>query len=317
MRLFITGATGVIGIRVVPQLVAAGHHVVTVGRSSAKREALQRLGAEPVAVDLFDAAAVRRAVRGMDAIVNLATAVPASAAGALLPGAWRQMDRIRRQVSAHLVDAALAGDTVTCLVQEAFAPIYADSGDHWIDESSPIQPARYNRSVLDAESQAERFTRAGRRGVVLRFGGFYGPGDAFSLQFVDAVRRGWFPLFGRPEGYSSWITQADAAAAVVAALRVPAGIYNVVEDAPMRRRELADGLAQLLGVKPPRFLPNFLVHLTGSVGETLARSLRISNGKLRRASDWVPQSPTTLDGYREILAQLGHAQPPLASAAVG
>ena len=101
-----------------------------------------------------------------------------------------------------------------------------------------MRPDWYNRSVLDAEHQADRFTRAGRTGVVLRFGFLYGPGDDMTLMLVDAVRRGWYPLLGAADGYSSWVTHEDAAAAIVAALDVPAGVYNVVDDQPLRRREL-------------------------------------------------------------------------------
>jgi nucleoside-diphosphate-sugar epimerase len=157
--------------------------------------------------------------------------------------------------------------------------------------------------VLDAESNAERFARAGGSAVVLRFGGLYGPNDAATAQIIDTVRRGWFPLFGRPEGWFSFVAFEDAAAAVVAALGVPGGIYNVVEREPLRRRELADGLAQLLGVKPPRFLPSWTARLVGSLGETLSRSLRISSRKLERASGWSPTFATTLEGLAAVVAR--------------
>jgi nucleoside-diphosphate-sugar epimerase len=172
MRIFVAGATGVIGARAVPLLISAGDEVSGVGRTPEKRALLERLGARGVNVDLFDAAAVRWAAAGHDTIVNLATAVPSPAWRALLPGAWRGMDRVRREVSANLADAALTVDTVGRFVQESFAPIYPDSGDRWIDESSPVRPAGYNRSVLDAESNVKRFARGGGAGVVLRFGAF-------------------------------------------------------------------------------------------------------------------------------------------------
>jgi 2-alkyl-3-oxoalkanoate reductase len=300
MRIFVAGATGVIGSRVVPLLVAGGHEVTAVGRTPEKRALLARVGAHGVDVDLFDAPAVRRAVAGHDAIVNLATAVPSPAWRALLPRAWRGMDRVRREVSANLVDGALAARTVTRLVQESFAPIYPDSGDRWIDESSPVQPASYNRSTLDAESNAQRFARGGTW-VVLRFGAFYGPGDPFTLQMIDGVRRGLFPMFGRPEGYFSYVAHDDAATAVVASLGVPTGIYNVVEREPATRRELADGIARLLGTRPPRLLPPWMSRLAGPVGETLARSLRISSRELEWASGWSPRYPTALDGIAAII----------------
>ncbi|HET7189121.1 MAG TPA: NAD-dependent epimerase/dehydratase family protein [Gemmatimonadaceae bacterium] len=303
MRIFVAGATGVIGARAIPLLVAAGHDVTAVGRTPDKRALLERLGARAVTVDLFDPGAVHRAVVGYDTIVNLATAVPAPVWRGLLPGAWREMDRVRRLVSANLVEAAIAAGTAKRFIQESFAPIYADSGDRWIDESSPVQPGKYNRSVLDAESNAERFSRAGGSAVVLRFGGLYGPNDPATAQILDTVRRGWFPLFGRPESWFSFVAFDDAAAAVAAALGVPDGIYNVVEREPLRRRELADGLARLLGVKPPRFLPSWTARLAGSLGETLSRSLRISSRKLEQASEWSPKFATTLDGLAVVVAR--------------
>lgn len=288
------------GRRVVPTLVEAGHDVSAVGRTAEKRRWLEEVGARAVEVDLFDAAAVRNAVDDAEVVINLTTAVPPAGIRMMLPWSWREMDRVRRHVSANLVDAAVSAD-VRRVIQESFAPIYADGGDAWLDESAEVRPARYNRSVLDAEAQADRFSREGRVGVVLRFAYMYGPRDPLTEQLLDGVRRGWFPIFGSPDAYGSWIAHDDAAAAVIAALDVPPGIYNVVEDEPMRRRELAEGLAQTLGVKPPRFLPGWVTALGGGVAATLARSLRISNRKLRRASDWAPRYPTTLEGLKAII----------------
>lgn len=288
------------GRRVVPTLVEAGHDVSAVGRTAEKRRWLEEVGARAVEVDLFDAAAVRNAVDDAEVVINLTTAVPPAGIRMMLPWSWREMDRVRRHVSANLVDAAVSAD-VRRVIQESFAPIYADGGDAWLDESAEVRPARYNRSVLDAEAQADRLSREGRVGVVLRFAYMYGPRDPLTEQLLDGVRRGWFPIFGSPDAYGSWIAHDDAAAAVIAALDVPPGIYNVVEDEPMRRRELAEGLAQTLGVKPPRFLPGWVTALGGGVAATLARSLRISNRKLRRASDWAPRYPTTLEGLKAII----------------
>ena len=138
MRVFLTGATGVIGARVVPLLVAEGRTVIAVGRSADKCTLLEGMGAIPIPVDLFDRVTLRRAVAGHDAIVNLATHIPGNAQ-MFLPGAWRMTDRIRREASAALVDAALAVGA-TRFIQESFALVYPDRGDNWIDESTPIQP---------------------------------------------------------------------------------------------------------------------------------------------------------------------------------
>ena len=300
MRIFVAGATGVLGRRVVPLLVEAGHDVTAPGRTADKRQSLERQGARAVEVDLFDPDAVRSVVSEHHVICNLASAVPRGT-HAFLPWSWLTMARIRRQVSANLVNGALAGSSAQLVIQESFAPIYAAAGDRWVDESSPVRPALYNRSALAAERNADRFTKAGRAGVVLRFGMLYGPGDAMTQQMIDLVRRGWFPLFGSSGGFSSWAHHDDAASAVLAALGAPAGVYNVVEDNPMRRRDLANGIALLLGVSPPRFLPRWATLLGGAVGPTLARSLRVSNRKLRETTGWAARYPTALEGIADIL----------------
>lgn len=304
-RIFVAGATGVLGRYTLPLLLDAGYEVTGVARTANKQAWLERLGARSVLLDLFDPGAVRRAVEGADAIINLATAVPKSSLAILLPWAWRGMDRVRRQVSANLADGALAGGTVGRMIQESFAPIYADGGSDWLDESSPVRPERYNRSTLDAERQADRMSRSGRIGVVVRFGMLYGPDDEATAQVIRFVRRGMYPLPGLPDGYASWVAHEDAARAVVAALGVPSGVYNVVEDQPMRRRDLGEGLAGLLGTRPPKFLPAWTSRFAGSVARTLARSERISNRKLRSLSDWAPRYPTTVDGLAAIVGRGG------------
>ena len=134
MRIFITGATGVIGRRAVPLLVAGGHRVTAVGRSPAKRDALRRAGAEAVEIDLFDADRVRHAVIGHDVVINLATHIPPSATRMMMRWEWRENHRLRREASAILADAVLAAG-VERFVQESFAPVYADAGAAWIDET--------------------------------------------------------------------------------------------------------------------------------------------------------------------------------------
>jgi nucleoside-diphosphate-sugar epimerase len=302
-RIFVAGATGMLGRHTLPLLLDAGHEVVGVARTDQKRTWLERLGARPVLLDVFDPDVVRRAVDGAEVIVNLTTAVPRSILAILMPRSWREMARVRRQVSANLADAALAGGTVRRMIQESFAPIYIDGGDAWLDETSPARPERYNRSTLEAEAQADRLSRSGRIGVVVRFALLYGPNDEGTAQMIESVRRGMFPLPGRPGDYSSWVTHEDAARAIVAALELPAGVYNVVDDAPVRRIELAEGLARLLHVGTPRFAPAWTAKFAGSVVRQLSRSERISNRKLRMASDWRPRYPTMLDGLESALGQ--------------
>ena len=303
MKVFVTGATGVVGRRAVPLLVRAGHEVTALARTPEKAAAMQRAGARPVAVDLFDADGVRRAVAGHEAVVNLATHIPRSVTRMMMPGAWRENDRIRREASAILVDAALAAGA-SRLVQESFAPMYPDCGDEWIDEAVPPRPVRYNRSTLDAELSAARFTHAGGAGVVLRFAGFYGPDTSHVADLIRFVKRGMAPLPGPAEAYFSSISLHDAATAAVAALGVPAGIYNVAENDPVRRREFANVVADGLGVPHPRMQPAWMARLMGSAGELFSRSVRVSNRKLREASGWTPKYPSIREGWPALLAEM-------------
>lgn len=303
MRIFLTGATGVIGRRIVPLLIDGGHRVTAVARSPAKCRQLERAGATAADVNLFDAASVRRALAGYDAVVNLATHMPSSSWRMFMPGAWKENDRLRREASANLVDAGLACG-VTKFIQESFAPTYPDCGERWIDEGTPLRPVRYNRTVLDAERAAGRFTAAGRVGVVLRFALFYGADGPFTRELIGMVRRGLAPMPGAPGSYVSSVSHTDAASAVVASLGVGAGVYNVVDDEPLSRREFFDSLAAALGVKPPAIPPGWVSHLMGSLGEMMSRSLRISNRKLKAASGWRPKYPSAREGWRAVVDEL-------------
>jgi nucleoside-diphosphate-sugar epimerase len=293
-RIFVTGATGVVGARAVPLLIAAGNDVTAVGRSPEKRAQLESLGARAVALDLFDRVAVQAALEGHDTVINLATHIPSSTFQMMLPWQWRENDRIRREGSAVLVDTAIAAG-VKCFIQESFAPMYADGGDRWIDETWPVRPAPYNRTSIDAESSAARFSAAGGRGIGLRFAGFYGP-DSILRDMLGVVKKGWSPLPGPAGAYWSSLSQEDAATAVVAALGVGAGIYNACDDEPLTRREWAALLAAAVGTKPPRVLPRCLSTLGGKTMELLSRSQRMSNAKLKTASGWTPRWRSAREG---------------------
>jgi nucleoside-diphosphate-sugar epimerase len=308
MRIFVAGATGVIGRRVVPQLVATGHQVTAVGRTPAARARLQQQGASPVDLNLLEPADVRPIVTDHDVVINLATHMPSSSVRLFLPVAWRENDRLRRFASATLVDAALAGG-VQRVIQESVAFVYADGGDRWIDERAPLRTARHTRSALDAEQAAQRFTEAGRLGVVLRFGAFYGADAAQTLDAIRFVTRGWSPLPGDSESFFSSVSHDDAARGVAAGLTIPAGIHNVVDNEPVRRREYVNALAEGMGVAHPKLLPAWTTRLLGPVGETIARSLRLSNRKFRSACDWEPNYPSVRDGWPAVIKTLRRGAP--------
>src|SRR6478609_1324637 len=157
MRVFITGATGVIGRRVLPLLLQRGHEVSVLARrgSGSARADLVRQGAVGLEASLFDPASLGVAVAAHDVVINLATHMPPSSVRMFMPGACPEHDRIRREGSANLVGAALAAG-VQRLIHESYAPIYDSHGSAWIDETDPVRPGRYNRTILDAERSVRR-----------------------------------------------------------------------------------------------------------------------------------------------------------------
>jgi nucleoside-diphosphate-sugar epimerase len=304
-KIFVAGATGVLGRRAVARLVVAGHEVTGVARSDEKAELLRALGATPVAVDLFDATAVKGAVDGHDVVANLATHIP-SLSKAALPGAWSENDRLRGQASEHLVDGALATGA-SRYIQESISFMYADAGDRWIDEDGDLDQVSVVRSTLAAEGQARRFTEAGGAGVVLRFGQFYAPEAVHTVAMAKAARRRIAPALGPKDSYLTTIAADDAATAVVASLAAPAGVYNVTDDDPMTRRAFAEAVARALGTKPPRTLPQVLGKLGGEKGRFYMRSQRVSNRRFKEATGWAPAHPRAAEGWAAMATELKDA----------
>jgi nucleoside-diphosphate-sugar epimerase len=303
LRVLVTGATGVIGRRLLPLLAEAGHQLTAILRDPAKSGEIKRCGAAAIRADLFDRVALAAAMQRQEAVINLATHIPASSFAMMMPGAWRENDRIRREASANLVDAALEAG-VGRFVQESFALAYPDQGAAWIDEGVALAPGAYNRSILDAEDQAARFGASGAAAVVLRFAAFYGPDAVQTRDMIRFARKGFAVLPGPADAFFSSVTHDDAARAAAAALALPGGTYNVDDDEPLTRRQYFDALAAALGIKPPRLPPGFAARLMGSLGETMARSTRIANRKLRRNSDWRPLFPSAREGFAAIITAL-------------
>jgi nucleoside-diphosphate-sugar epimerase len=307
VRVFVAGGTGVLGRAAVRALAGAGHQVRATARGSEKASLVHRLGAEPVEVDLHDPGAVRRAVAGCQAVLRLTTRIPPTAEMGR-PEAWGETNRLRTEGARVLVDAALAG-RVKVYVHESIVFVYADAGPAWIMEDGPTDAA--GSPVLEAavagEEEAVRFTRAGGRGVVLRFGRFYGPDEPFTLETVARARAGTLDIVGDGDNYTSWIYVADAGRAAAAALDAPAGVYNVCDDAPVPLADYMATVAAALGTPPPRRRP--APDGPGSAGAARAdqrRSLRVSNARFKAATNWVPFVRSAEDGWRLIAA---HARP--------
>jgi UDP-glucose 4-epimerase len=273
----ITGSTGVIGRRAVRELLAAGHRVTGVTRSARGRELLESLGARGVEADVFDEASLRRAFDGADAVVNLLTHIP-SIDRMADPSAWDENDRLRTDASAAIARAARAA-RARRLVQESIAFVYADGGDAWLDEDAPVIGGGVTTTALTAERNARELFDGDT--VVLRFGLFMGPESGFTRAALETARGGDSAAVGPTDAYRPTLWLEDAAAAIAAAMRAPAGTYNVADADPPTNAEVDAALAAAVGVQALR--------PTEPHDGPLARSQRVSTRRLRDATGWAPR----------------------------
>jgi nucleoside-diphosphate-sugar epimerase len=303
MRVFVAGGTGTLGRPTVRLLVAAGHEVRGLARTAERGEAIRALGAEPVVGDLFDLRAMTAALDGCDAVLHLATRIPPLNQMRKLAN-WRDNDRLRSQGSSVLVSAAIAAKARIYL-QESITFLYQSLGDTEIFETAPIDAPQPLASARDAERETARVTARGGQGVVLRFGAFYGPSAPSTLATVKLARRRLFPVIGRGDNYTSSIHVDDAAAATVAALAAPAGIYNVVDDEPVPMREYVGALTAAFGFKPARHLPLWLARVMfGPSVEAFVRSQRVMNTMFKAVTSWSPRQPSVRQGWRAVATAL-------------
>lgn len=286
MRCFVAGGTGVLGRRAVPALVAGGHEVTVVARSPERDELVRSMGATPVRADLFDPDGLRTAASGHDAVINLATHIP-PVTRAARKAAWEENDRIRREASANLADAARTAGA-SRFVQESITFPYADGGDGWIDESAARPMSPYSEPVEHAEAAADGITADGGTGVVLRFAHFHSADSSHIQTFAKAFRWRINPFLGDPDAYWSLIGVDAAGRAVAAAVEAPAGVYNVADDDPPTRRALGVTVAEAIGRKPPFHPPTGLVRRLNPDSEVLMRSHRIDNRRFQEATGWSP-----------------------------
>jgi nucleoside-diphosphate-sugar epimerase len=290
MRIFVTGGTGVVGTRAIPALVAAGHDVTAVARTTGKAELVRSMGATPVAVDLFDADAVKAAVDGHEAVAHLATNIPPMSKAARMKS-WEVNERLRKEASNHLVDAALAAGA-SRYVQESICFPYLDQGEDWITEGSPLDHVGVFAGAGLAEAATARFSANGGAGVVLRFAQFHGPDSAHVGFFNGLLRKRINPFVGPPDAYTSFIHADDAGSSVATAMTLPPGVYNVGDDEPLTRLEAGRAAAAALGVKPPHTIPAAARATVLHSAKPMMRSLRVSNAKLKAASEWTPSLPS-------------------------
>ena len=310
MRIFVAGATGALGRPLVSQLVAAGHEVTGMTRTPDKTAALRELGATPVLADALDRDVVIAAVRAADpdVVVHQLTAI-----GKLdirsPDRTFAATNRLRTEGTDNLLAAARAAGATRFVAQSYAGWPYARVGDLVKPEDAPLDPdppaglrethaaIRYLEETVLSAKDVE--------GVVLRYGGFYGPGTGMAKggDQYEAVRKRQFPLVGDGGGVWSLVHVEDAATATVAAIeRGAPGIYNVVDDEPAPVREWLPALAAATGGKPPFKLPRVLARLLMAPG-MLAMMTEIrgaSNAKARRELGWVPAHRTWREGFQTL-----------------
>ena len=303
MRIFLAGGTGAIGRRLVPQLVAAGHHVVATTRSETKMAMLWNLGAQPVVADGLDAAAMGDAIARAepDVVIHQMTAIAGASNLRHFDAEFALTNRLRTEGTDHLLAAARATGVRRVIAQSFTGWPNVRSGGPVKSEGDPLDPMppKHQRKSLAAIRHLERAVLAApMESVVLRYGTFYGPGA--STELFDLIRARKLPVAGDGGAIWSWIHIDDAASATVAALGRGSGIYNIVDDDPTPVRDMLPALAELLGAKPPRHVPTWLARLlAGGVGVAmLTQSRGSANTKARRELDWTPRWTSWRDGVR-------------------
>jgi 2-alkyl-3-oxoalkanoate reductase len=311
MRILVAGATGAIGLNLVPQLIASGHSVVGTTRTAAKTELIRRMGAEPAIVDGLDAPAIRSTVLAArpDVIVDQMTDLAAVTDLRHFDRAFATTNQLRTQGTDFLLAAAREAGVKRFIAQSFCGWTYGRSGEpvkteaDMLDADPPEELRRTLEAIQYLESAVAGSTSV--EGIVLRYGSFYGPDTGMlSRAMIDQVRRRRVPLIGGGGGRWSFIHVEDAASATLAAIeRGTAGeIYNIVDDEPAEVSEWLPALATLVGARPPIRVPAWLgrlfagEHLVSMMTEVRAGS----NAKAKRELGWQPAHPSWRDGFAEV-----------------
>lgn len=309
MKVFVAGATGALGRRLVPMLVESGHEVTGMTRTPGKTELLRRLGAAPVVADALDAEAVSTAVgdSAPDVVVHQLTALSGSLDPRHYDRDFAATNRLRTEGTDHLLAAARASGVRRFIAQGYAGWTLARTDGPVATEDDPPEPFRRGFAALRHLEHAVTGAE-GIEGLVLRYGAFYGPGTSLWLDppgdHVAAVRGRKFPLVGDGAGVWSFIHVHDAAAATAAAVeRGGSGVYNVVDDDPAPVRDWLPFLADTLGAPPPRRVPRWLARiLAGEAVTVMMTEVRgASNEKAKRVLGWRPSYASWRRGFVEGL----------------
>jgi nucleoside-diphosphate-sugar epimerase len=303
MKVFIAGASGVLGRRLVRQLVGRRHSVIGQVRSAKAESAVREAGGEPRHADLFDAESLARAAEGCDTVIHAATAIPTKQK--TTPDDWAMNDRIRRKGTRCLTEAAAKIGAKT-YIQQSVVWVARPKDGSAFDEDSAVVPDPSYQSAIDAEAiareagSAEGFTTA-----VLRGGAFYDCDSAHTRMFADALRKRAMPIIGRGDAEWAMIHTDDAVSAYVIVAEKPReGVWHVVDNELITVRALLETSAARLGAPRPRRVPVWLARwLAGERAVAyFTQSTRTTNARLRRDFGWTPRYPTYREGLDQVVA---------------
>ncbi|HZD78472.1 MAG TPA: NAD(P)-dependent oxidoreductase [Actinomycetota bacterium] len=307
MRIFVAGATGVVGRRLVPLLVQSGHEVIGSTRTPNKVGTIEAQGARGVLMDALDTEAVKEAVSeaAPEVVVHELTAIPAELDFRRFSEAFETTDRLRTEGTDRLLAAASAAGVRRIVAQSYAAWPYEKRGGWVKTEDDPLDdrpPAGFRRTLEAIRHLESAVLGAGMEGVVLRYGAFYGPGTSLAEggPMLEPVRRRRFPIVGSGQGTWSFLHIDDAAGATAIAVERGTGVYNITDDEPAAVRAWLPVLAEAIGARPPRRVPAWLARLLiGEAGVSLMTQIRgASNAKAKRELGWKPVVPTWRQGFR-------------------
>jgi nucleoside-diphosphate-sugar epimerase len=310
MHIFVAGASGAVGRRLVPRLIAAGHRVTGLTRTAAKAAILRDLGAEPVVADALDGKAIHAAVDTArpDVIVHELTDLSGASDLRRFERAFATSNLLRTVGTDHLLQAARDCGVKRMVAQSFCGWPYARTGNPVKTEDDPLDPdpPEQQRRALEAIRYLERAvtTSSMPEGVVLRYGAFYGPDTGiFDPATIAQIRKRRVPLIGGGTAWWSFLHVDDAAEATALAIQHGKGIYNIVDDDPAPVREWLAAIAAMLGAAPPLHVPGWIARLVA--GEHLAvmmtESRAGSNAKAKRDLGWHPRHPSWRQGFAEII----------------
>jgi 2-alkyl-3-oxoalkanoate reductase len=320
MKVFVAGASGAVGHRLVPLLVASGYDVVAMTRSEGKADSLRAAGAEPVVADGLDAGEVTRAITRSqpEVVIDQMTGLTGVSSYKKFDEEFSVTNRLRTEGTDNLLNAARAAGVRRFIAQSYGNWNYARTGTGLKGEDDPFDPdpPAHQRKSLEAIRHLEDAVLGaqGMEGIVLRYANFYGPGTGFALDgdLAELVRQRKFPIVGNGGGVWSFIHIDDAATATIAAIEHGApGVYNIVDDEPAPVAVWLPELARALGAKPPRRVPVWLGRLAaGEVGVSMMTQIRgTSNAKAKRELGWQPRYQSWRDGFRDGLGDVAPPKP--------